>query len=147
MDYDKILNKSKKFTKDQRSTFSYWFYHWRNYNLVAMKLGAWKWKYLLHDIEKPWMKLILRDYMKVRKWHKTHRKHHIFYGRTHGIDKIDWEAAVIDWECSQYSKLATPLNAREQTMKIISEGVDKYTQEEIKAIEKNVIPILDKLGL
>lgn len=147
MDYEKILNKSKKFTKDQRSTFEYWFYHWRNYNLVALKLGIWKPKWLLHDIEKPWLKLIWGDYKRVQKWHKHHNSHHIFYGRRNGLNRIDWLAAVIDWECSRYSKYAAPRTAREEIEYMIKNQADKYTADELKAIEVNTIPILNYLGI
>ena len=46
----------KKFTKEQRSSFSYWFYHVLAFNLVAKELHCWKLKYLFHDFEKPWLK-------------------------------------------------------------------------------------------
>ena len=146
MNYDKILNKSKKFNKDQRSSFEYWFYHWRNYNLVAMKLGVWKLKWLLHDIEKPWLKLFWGDYKRVQKWHKHHNKHHIFYGRRGGLNKVDWLAAVIDWECSRYSKNAAKLNAREEVESLLTQ-TEKYTDDEREEIRKNCYPILNYLGL
>ena len=69
--------KFKKFTVEQKSTFSYWFYHWLAFNYTAWKLGVWKPKWLLHDIEKPWLKLIWGDYLRVRKWHKHHNSHHV----------------------------------------------------------------------
>lgn len=148
MDYDKILNKSKKFTKEQRSSFSYWYYHWRNYNLVAMKLGIWKPKWLLHDIEKPWLKLFWGDYKRVQKWHKHHNKHHIFYGRRRGLNKIDWLAAVLDWECSRYSKYAALRNGREEVDYLVKTGDNgKYTNDEREEIRKNCYPILDYLKL
>lgn len=147
MNYDKWLNKLHKYGEDERSSFPYWASHWAAYNLVALKLHIWKLKYLFHDFEKPWMKLILRDYMKVRKWHKTHRKHHIFYGRIHGFENVDWEAAVIDWECSRYTKYAGLLTAREQTDKIVKNEDGKYTKYEVKIIKRYVYPILDKLCL
>ena len=146
INYEELLNKSKKFEKKDRSTFPYWYYHWRNYNLVALKLGVWKPKYILHDIEKPWLKLIWGDYKRVQKWHKHHNKHHIFYGRLNGMNKIDWLAAVVDWECSRYSKFAAPKTAREETMAIL-ENKKKYTDDEREEIRKNVLPILDYLGL
>lgn len=147
MNYDKILNKSKKFNKDQRSSFEYWFYHWRNYNLVAMKLGVWKLKWLLHDIEKPWLKLFWGDYKRVQKWHKHHNKHHIFYGRRGGLNKVDWLAAVLDWECSRYSKTAASKTALEQANSIINGGENKYTKDEIEEVRKNALPIIKFLNL
>ena len=45
------------FSKSERSSFKYWFAHWCAYNMTALNLGMWKPKYLLHDIEKPWLML------------------------------------------------------------------------------------------
>ena len=146
MNYDKYLNKLKKFDKSQRSSFSYWFWHWLAYNLVAMKLKVWKPKWLLHDIEKPWLKLIWGDYKRVQKWHKYHNKHHIFSGRRYGLNKVDWLAAVIDWEASRYSKNAAPLTAREEVENLLSQS-EKYTYDEREEIKKNCYPILDYLGI
>ena len=101
--------KFKKFDKSQRSSFYYWFNHWKAFNMVAIELHVWKLKYLFHDIEKPWLKLILRDYAKVQKWHRLHNAHHLEFQ-----DKKDWEAMVIDWECGRYTKLAAPRTAIEE---------------------------------
>jgi len=146
MDYDKILNSLEKFDKSQRSSFKYWWNHYLAYNLVSVKLGVWRPKWLLHDIEKPWLKLFWRDYKRVQKWHKFHNKHHIFSGRRYGLNKVDWLAAVIDWECSRYTKTQAPKTAREETMSILEEKI-KYTDDEREAIRVNVLPILDYLGL
>ena len=146
INYDKWLNKLHKFDKKDRSSFPYWFSHWAAYNLIALKLGVWKPKWLLHDIEKPWLKLIWRDYKRVQKWHKHHNKHHIFSGRRYGLNKIDWLAAVLDWESSRYSKNAAPLTARQETEAILNER-KKYTDDEREEIRKNVLPILNYLGL
>jgi hypothetical protein len=146
IDYDKLLVKLRKFDKKDRSTFPYWFSHWAAYNLVAMKLGVWKPKWLLHDIEKPWLKLIWGDYKRVQKWHKHHNRHHIFYGRLHGLNKIDWLAAVIDWECSRYSKNAAQKTAREEIISILSQ-TDKYTMYEREEVKKNCLPITDYLKI
>ena len=47
------------FDKSQRSKFKYWFAHWCAFNMTALNLGVWKFKYLFHDIEKPWLMLFL----------------------------------------------------------------------------------------
>ena len=138
--------KFKKFTKEERSSFSYWYNHWKAYNYTAWKLGVWKPKWLLHDIEKPWLKLIWGDYERVRKWHKHHNSHHVFYGRRNGLNKVDWLGAVIDWECSRLTKLQAPKTAREETMSLL-EQERKYTKDEREAIRVNVLPILDYLGI
>lgn len=137
----------KKFSKEERSNFDYWFWHWLAYNWVAWKLGVWKPKYLLHDIEKPWLKLIWGDYKKVQKWHKHHNKHHIFSGRHYGLNKVDWLAAVIDWEASRYTKYSAQRTAFEEANYIISGKDSKYTRDEIEEVRKNVLPILAYLGL
>ena len=118
------------FSKDKRGTFKYWFAHWCAFNMVAILCGRWRFKYLFHDAEKPWLLLILGDYQKVRKWHKTHNRHHLEwldrkvgqhnndwdtrkYIRKYG-EKVDWEGMVIDWECSRFTKTASPLNAYDE---------------------------------
>ena len=100
----------------------------------------------LHDIEKPWLKLIWGDYKRVQKWHKFHNKHHIFSGRRYGINKVDWLAAVLDWEASRYSKYAAQLNARDEVAALIA-NTEKYSEAEREEIRKNCYPILDYLGL
>ena len=103
-----------KFSKKERSSFKYWFAHWCGFQLTALNLGIWKPKYLLHDIEKPWLKLLWRgDYKKVQIWHRTHNKHHLEYGLLNGWDAIDWEALMIDWECCGLSKQEAQMDARE----------------------------------
>ena len=130
----------KKFSKEQRSSFAYWYYHWKAFNLTAFHLGCWKFKYLFHDIEKPWLMLFLRDYEKVQTWHRVHNKHHIEYPN---ILDIDWEAVVIDWESSQYTKFACPRNAYQEmcSLKYI------FPPDFYKFIEQNMMPVLIRLGL
>jgi hypothetical protein len=75
-------------------------------------MRKWKFKYLFHDFEKPWMKLFMK-YKSVQKWHREHNKHHLEYGLKHGWDNVDWEALIIDWECSRLSKTEAQLDAYE----------------------------------
>lgn len=110
------------FTKEERSGFKYWFAHWCAFNMTALNLKCWKFKYLFHDIEKPWLKLILRDYKKVQKWHREHNSHHLEYFKKHGT--ADWRAMVIDWECSRFTKEACPYNAKEE----LARKVDEYPE-------------------
>lgn len=49
--------KTYGFDKESRSTFKYWFAHWCAFQMVALDLHVWRPKYLLHDIEKPWLRL------------------------------------------------------------------------------------------
>ena len=137
----------KKFEKKERSSFSYWYNHWKAYNYVAWKLGVWKVKYLFHDMEKPWLKLVWGDYQRVKKWHREHNDHHIAYGRLHGLNKMDWLAAIIDWECSRYTKIAAPRTARQEVMAMLSDDNVNYSPNEKIEIRKNCLPILNMLGL
>lgn len=130
----------KKFSKEQRGSFTYWYYHWKAFNLTAFRLGCWKFKYLFHDIEKPWLMLLWRSYIRVQYYHRAHSNHHLEYEYK---DKIDWEAVVIDWESSQYTKFACPRNAYHELCYIETETDPNY----YKFIKDNMIPILIKLGL
>lgn len=127
------------FTKKERGGFKYTFAHWCAYQMTALNLGIWKFKYLFHDIEKPWLKLILQDYKKVQQWHRKHNSHHMEYEKP-----WDAEAMIIDWECSRYTKTASPLTAKE----IYEHFVNiKYKNTKYEQRLKNEIkPILDKLN-
>ena len=98
------------FTKEERSTFKYWFAHWCAFQMTALNLKAWKLKYLLHDIEKPFLKLFL-PYKKVQQLHRKYNRHHLEYWR--GQDYIDIDAMLIDWECSRFTKVANQLTVFE----------------------------------
>ncbi len=132
----------EKFTKDQRSSFKYWYYHWKAFNLVAIFFHAWKPKYLFHDFEKPWLRLFL-PYEKVQKFHRDHASHHVMYKG----DNHDWEAMVIDWECSRFTKNAAQLNAVD-TLDVeinkLAPGADKYQQ---LWLLNGIAPVLEKFGL
>ena len=134
---DEVLEKYKTcqmFTKADRSSFKYWFAHWCGFQLTAFNLGIWKPKYLLHDIEKPWLKLLWKgDYKRVQKWHRTHNKHHLEYGLKHGWNAIDWEALMIDWECCGLSKQEAQLDARETLEYEINRDKWKPYAKEIKS--------------
>ena len=99
------------FTKEERSTFPYWFAHWRAFNKTAIKLKCWRFKYLFHDFEKPWLMWIWKDYKRVQKFHRTHNRHHLEYA---GNKCYDFDAMVVDWECSRLTKLDAQLTARQQ---------------------------------
>ena len=133
------------FTKKDRSSFKYWFAHWCGFQLIALNLSIWKPKYLLHDIEKPWLKILWKgDYKRVQKWHRTHNRHHLEYGLEHGWDAIDWEALMIDWECCGLSKQEAQLDARETLEYEIN--MDKWKPYADK-ISEHLLPILDKYNL
>jgi hypothetical protein len=132
-----------KFDKTQRSTFHYWFAHWCAYQVVALNLGVWKFRFLFHDLEKPWLKLFW-PYKKVQQFHRKHNKHHMEYGLIHGWNKIDWLGLVIDYECSRYTKLEAPLDARETIEKMFESDEWKPYEEDIRTF---VEPWINKLGL
>ncbi len=110
--------KYRKFKKEERSSFQYWFWHWLAFNNTAREFGVWEFKYLLHDIEKPFLKLFL-PYKKVQEFHRRNNKHHLQYKNP---EKRDWVAMVIDWECSRLTKLNCPRNAFEESLKKYFDG-------------------------
>ena len=103
------------FSKEDRSSFPYWFAHWCAFNMVALVCKRWKFKYLFHDFEKPWLRLFM-PYEKVQKFHRLHSRHHLEY-----LGEKDWEAMVIDWECSRYTKQESPRTAREELERLLDE--------------------------
>ena len=132
----------RQFTKSERSTFNYWYYHWKAFNLQALNLGVWRFSYLFHDIEKPWLKLFL-PYSKVREIHRLNNKHHSAYKG--GLSKVDWLALIIDNECSRFTKSEAQMTAREYIEYVINE---KDVDVEVKNAYRNyALPILEKLGL
>ena len=110
------------FTKEERSTFKYWFAHWCAFQMTALNLKVWKPKYLLHDIEKPFLKLFLK-YTTIQRLHRKYSSHHLEYWR--GLKKLDIDAMLIDWECSRFTKEACPLNARETWLKEKNDAFDR----------------------
>lgn len=112
--------KFKKFSKEQRSSFKYWYYHWKAFNLTAYHLGHWRFKYLFHDIEKPFLMLLWKDYRRVQKWHRTHNNHHVEYD---GL--WDTYAMIIDWECSRFTKKDAPMDAWQTLQKMMNVSKNK----------------------
>ena len=124
------------FSKQERSSFKYWFAHWAAFQMTALNLKAWKFKYLFHDFEKPWLKLLFKDYKRVQEIHRKHNSHHLQYK-----GKKDYEAMIIDWECSRFTKENSPRTAKEELMKKYMEG--KISVEEHIELYK----VLVKLNL
>lgn len=160
------LNNLKKFDEVDRSSFPYWFNHWKAYNLVAKKLHVWKFKYLFHDWYKPWLRLFM-PYEKVKWLHRNHSKHHIEWLEhkfkkcenclyTSGykyIDSLDYEGALIDWECSRFTKNAALMNAYDKYHEIFQRENFKnhfpelYHQGCFTILESNFFKTIEKLGL
>lgn len=108
------------FSKEERSSFEYWFAHWCAFNMTALNLRKWKFKYLFHDWYKPWLRLFM-SYDKVQQFHRSHSKHHLEYlDIVNDPYIIDWEAMMIDWECSRFTKISSPLTAYEEYQKQLS---------------------------
>lgn len=84
------------FTKEERRSFKYWFAHWCAFQMTALNLKCWKFNYLFHGIEKPWLKIFM-VYPDVQRWHRHHNNHHIEYWLDHFFNekKMDWQAMVI----------------------------------------------------
>lgn len=129
----------KLFPESQKSSFAYWFAHWRSFNLTAMLLGVWKFKYLFHDIEKPFLMWMWKDYPRVREWHRTHARHHWQYKGKKGYDFM---AMVIDWECSRFSKADAQMNAWETWLYDCH-----HHPEYMQYLLHDILPILDRLHL
>ena len=127
------------FKPDERAGFAYTFAHWCAFQMVALNLRVWKFKYLFHDIEKPFLKLLLKDYNKVQKYHRTYNRHHLEYNGKRGID---YEALIIDWECSHHTKEKSQKRVREECYNKISQGHPKSD-----IILNKIIPLLDKYNL
>lgn len=128
------------FTKEERSSFPYWFAHWCAFNMIALTLHIWKPRYLFHDFEKPWLMWIWKDYKRVQKWHRIHNRHHVDYTGKRGYD---YDAMIIDWECSRFTKQSAPYNAWDTLDKVIKV---KYP-DQYEEIERHVRPRMIELGL
>lgn len=131
------------FGKEERSSFPYWFAHWCAYQMTALVLGAWKPRFLLHDFEKPWLKLVM-PYKKLQARHRRKSAHHLEYGLLHGWEELDAEALVIDWECCRFTKTKAQLDARQTLEYEVSR--DKWKRYE-KEIRSAIEPVLVKFGL
>ncbi len=83
--------------------------------------------------------LLWKDYNRVQKYHRSHNRHHLEYT---GGKEYDFEAMIIDWECSRFTKSAAQLNARQEYENLIQ----KYSY--LDSFFKNRIEVtLIKLGL
>lgn len=125
------------FEKSERSTFAYWFAHVCAFNMVAIKCNHWRFKYLFHDFWKPWLRLFL-PYEKVQKIHRKMSNHH--------LDKLtdedflvsgnyvlfDWYAAIIDWECSRYTKASAQKTAYETIPYEVEKFKDYFVREFVR---------------
>lgn len=134
------------FTKEERSGWAYWFAHWCAFNMTALNLRCWHFRYLFHDWEKPWLKLLMHDYKKVQKWHREHSSHHGEFFLKHGW--LHWDDLIVDWECSHFTKAQAQLVAIEclepETQHLRDIGASAYQADEFHARAKNA---MIRLGL
>lgn len=95
-------------------------------------LGYYKYKF--HDLDKVLMYLFLPflGTKKIKKIHVKNNKHHIKESKS--IDECNYEEAIIDWECSRFTKEDKPLTAREVTVRFHSKS--KHFKELISVLEK-----------
>lgn len=141
------------FTKEERSSFPYWFAHWCAFQMTALNLRCWKPRFLLHDWYKPWLRLFL-PYSTVQKIHKQNSKHHLEWFDKHGytlknIYRFDWDSLIIDWECSRFTKEASQINAYRKWEKVV-DGLNPNNRNESLLREALVVIVykkLEKLGL
>lgn len=134
----------KKFTKSDRSTWRYFWAHWCAFQMVAITLGVWKFKYLFHDWYKPWLKMFGMPYEKIQRFHRRHSKHHLEWLDGHSPANMDWISLIVDWECSQYTKEACYRNARDEMEWIIEDTNDDFL---IYILNRYMEPKLKELGL
>ena len=141
-----IPGKMKKFTKQERSTWPYFWAHWFAFQMVAINLRVWRLKYLFHDWYKPWLKMFGVPYKKIQKFHRYHSTHHIeYFENPRNIPtEFDWDSLIIDWECSQYTKEACPRNALQEMEYVIQTSQDDYLKY---VLNRYMRPRLEKLGL
>lgn len=119
----------KKFTKAERSGWRYFWAHWCAFQMVAITLHIWKFKYLFHDWYKPWLKMLGVPYNKIQRFHRLHSNHHLEWWTDYDSSNkcwldFDWDALIIDWECSQYTKENCPRNARQEMEHVLSGVMD-----------------------
>lgn len=135
---------NKGFNREERSTFKYWFAHWCAYNMTALVYHCWKFKYLFHDIEKPWLRLVM-SYERVQRLHRMHNRHHPQCRC--GVYKLDYEAMLIDWECSRFTKIASPRTAIEMIPNEVRMFSESHTPEEVSYFERMLRETATKIGL
>lgn len=151
----------EKFNKKDRSTWPYFWAHWFAFQMTAVMLHRWKFKYLFHDWYKPWLKMFGWEYKRIQTFHRNHSNHHIEYllntlfEKDSNLElmhtKFDWEELIIDWQCSQYTKSACPRGARKE-MERYAEETKGWMGESMHfyltcAFENCMKPLLDEMNL
>lgn len=114
-----------------KEVFKSWFSHWCAFQFTAIKLNSWRFRFLFHDMEKPFEQILLNHDF-VSKWHRKLSRHHAeFIFPKHR----DYLGMVIDLECSRLTKPQKQMDAKST--------LDKYYPE----LKNKILPILNKLNL
>lgn len=151
----------KKFTKKDRSTWPYFWAHWFAFQMTAITLGIWKFRYLFHDWYKPWLKMFGWKYGDIQYFHRHHSKHHLEYltdilyyndgGNNRMSSRFNWDELIIDWQCSMYTKEACPRGAYKEMERYREWAKDNMTEEKYtylcKAFDTCMKPRLNELNL
>ena len=112
----------------------YWFAHWCAYQMTAINLGVWRFRFLFHDMDKIILMNIF-DSEKAQKIHTRFSSHHF----TGHHKKYDYMGMVIDWECSRFTKKHAQMNAYNTLHTLHPELVNKIEPLLIKiGINKNI---------
>lgn len=136
----------KKFSKKERAGWRYFWAHWFAFQMVAVTLGVWKFRYLFHDWYKPWLKMFGMEYKKIQTFHRYNSDHHIeYFEYNNNPHKFDWDELIVDWECSQYTKEACPRGARDEMEHIISNNINDVFL--VYVLNAHMRPRLKELGL
>jgi len=124
---NKINNMHKKLEnyKSRLNHIAYTFKHIIAINKCAKQYHIWTPAYLLHDVDKIFMYLFLPLKYNTKDIHHIHEinsKHHRKYKYP---NKINWEMAIMDWECARFTKPDKLLNAYDTLMAYCPEVADK----------------------
>lgn len=135
----------RKIIQNCKDSYNHIPYTWKHYlaflRVEKQLLG--KYKYMFHDWDKLFMYIFL-PWLGVKRISRVHQrinKHHPIVtkgGRKIFIKspkRVNWEEAIIDWECARITKPDKPLNARDT--------LEKFYPE----YKKYCLPVLEKLGL
>lgn len=136
----------KSFIRNCKDSYNHIPYTWKHY-LAFLKtekrlLGSYKYKF--HDWDKlclfiicPWLgeRIINQVHQKINRHHPTYTVGKEWIRQMKSPRIVNWEEAIIDWECARITKPDKPLNARDTLIKYYPEYKDY------------AISTLEKLGL
>lgn len=126
--------------KDSYKHIPYTFKHYLAFMKVQKQLLGY-YKYKFHDWDKLFT-FIFMPYLgdrRINQMHQLHNAHHPTY--TVGVDRIkqlkspsciEFEEAIIDWECARFTKKDKPLNAYQTLIKYYPEYINEFKPYFIK---------------